>query len=85
MVVVYSRLWFREQRDLLSSHRGPTQRRGYRLRCTAAASTSQRLSEEEEELESGPELLLVELNRGVRPLERLLGTEWRDERMGDGP
>ena len=54
--------------------------RGENLRCC-----SQRLSEEEEELESGPELLLVELNRGVRPLERLLGTEWRDERMGDGP
>jgi len=55
--------------------------RGENLCCC-----SQRLSEEEWELESGPELLLVELNcRGVRPLVRFLGTEWRDECMGDGP
>ena len=54
--------------------------RGENLRCC-----SQRLSEEEEELESGPELLLVKLNCSVRPLEGFLGAEWRDECMADGP
>ena len=54
--------------------------RGENLRCC-----SQRLSEEEEELESGPELLLVKLNCSVRPLEGFLGAEWRDECLADGP
>ena len=54
--------------------------RGENLCCC-----SQRLSEEEWELESGPELLLVKLNCSVRPLEGFLGAEWRDECMADGP